>query len=74
MAEDRTLSAAERVAAVELAIEAIAERIDWKRPPARVTDQRLAVLLPPTAVDQLEQRRLRVQVRMYELLGYEERR
>ncbi len=66
----RPLSDRERLAAVELAIEAIAARLDWKKdPPADVTRERLAAILPPTSLDELDVALLRVRARMYELLG-----
>jgi hypothetical protein len=66
----RIMSEAVRLAAVELAIGAIADRIDWKaRPPADPTAERLAILLPPTDVAELELKMLDVQAQMYTLLG-----
>jgi hypothetical protein len=64
------LTQAERLAACELAIEAVAARLDWSRPAPEVTDQRLRMLLPPTEIAELERRRLRVQARVYQLLGF----
>lgn len=66
----QSFSQPERLAAVELAIRAIASRLDWKRlPPPEVTPADMEMVLPPMDVTRRPEAEERVRRRVYQLLG-----